>query len=212
MVVGEECEDTVREECTPIEEQICNTEETMECIERSEEECTECKDILEKVSVPCEVEEEVCEEINKPVCLMSKMNCTEMEGEVDNVAIDMEDQSVVVFTEGEDGETKMMFSGFIGDVLDEEERESRQYDDYYDEDDDEILINEYDATDDIPTMTVTRDDFNNVLDIDINGKDVSDNGCVIVKYINCLKEFWTMFKISFCIAEIVKTDWCQNVT
>ena len=182
MVVGEECEDTVREECTPIEEQICNTEETMECIERSEEECTKCEDILENVSVPCEVEEEVCEEINKPVCLMSKMNCSEMEGEVDNVAINVEDKSVVVFTEDEDGETKMMFTGFISGMVDDEERDSKQYDYDYGDDDDEIVINEYDATDDIPTMTVTRDDFNNVLDIDINGKDVTDGGCVIVKY------------------------------
>ena len=34
---------------------------------------------------------------------------------------------------------------------------------------------------DVPTMRVTRDELNNVLDVKLDGQDPAQDGCVIVK-------------------------------
>ena len=56
--------------------QICDTTESMKCTEKSEDDCQDCREVLEDIDVPCDVEEEVCEETTKPVCSMNrkKMN------------------------------------------------------------------------------------------------------------------------------------------
>ena len=103
----------------------------------------------------CEKEEEVCEEIMKPVCTKNSLNCTGR-GEED---------SVITFTDDEAGSRMVELTGFIGDLIrSDSDREGRQ------------------SEEDIPTMTVTRDDLNNVLDVQLDGKDPSQDGCVVVKY------------------------------
>ena len=154
-VVSEICEERVREECSPVTEKVCETKQKMECVERKEEECTECREVMEEVEVNCEKEEEVCEEIMKPVCTKNSLNCTGRGAE----------DSVITFTDDEAGSRMVELTGFIGDLIrSDSDREGRQ------------------SEDDIPTMTVTRDDLNNVLDVQLDGKDPAQDGCVVVKY------------------------------
>ena len=153
-VVTEVCEERVREECSPVTEKVCETQEKMECVQRKEEECMECREVMEEEEVTCEKEEEVCEEMMKPVCSKNSLNCTGRGAE----------DSVITFSDDEAGSRKVELTGFIGDLI-RDDRGGRQLDD----------------EDDIPTMTVTRDDLNNVLDVKLDGKDPTQDGCVVVK-------------------------------
>ena len=152
-VVTEVCEARVREECSPVTEKVCETQEKMECVERKEEECTECREVMEEVEVACEKEEELCEEKMKPVCTKNSLNCTGRGSE----------DSVITFTDDEAGSRMVELTGFIGELI-RTDREGRQNEE------------------DVPTMTVTRDDLNNVLDVQLDGMDPAQDGCVVVKY------------------------------
>ena len=153
-MVTQVCEERVREECSPVTEEVCETQEKMECVQRKEEECMECREVVEEVELTCEKEEEVCEEMMKPVCTKNSLNCSGRGAE----------DSVITFSDDEAGSRKVELTGFIGDLI-RDDRGGRQLDD----------------EDDIPTMTVTRDDLNNVLDVKLDGKDPTQDGCVVVK-------------------------------
>ena len=155
VIEGEECSEETREECVPMTEEVCEPEETMECTEKVNDDCVEevCEEVLVEVDTPCEEEEEICQENTKPVCAKSRMNCA-----------DEDDESKIVFSEDEEGLKKMTFSGMISNIIN---RSPKQ-------------IN-LDNEESLPTVTIVKDDFDNILDIEVDGADSISKGCVMIK-------------------------------
>ena len=164
-VVGENCSETVREECVPVTEEVCTTRQLTECLENTEEDCEkDCEEVLEEVEVPCQREQQVCQEMMKPVCAVNRINCTaeqmeemeEMEGKEG-----MEGNTEIIFSINELGRKKMTFSRLIN--------ETRLEEDF-----------EVDAPTE-PTMVITRDIINNILDIEMDGLAGRASGCIVVR-------------------------------
>ena len=155
--VGEKCSEEVREECVPVTEEVCTTLQVTECLENTEEDCTTCREVLEEVEVPCEREEEVCQEMMKPVCMVNRINCTqeveEMEESLGNTEI--------IFSTNSLGRKKMTFSSLINETRLEEDLE-------------------VDASPE-PTMVITRDIINNIIDIEMDGLEGRAAGCIVVR-------------------------------
>ena len=152
---GEECQEEVREECVPITEEVCTSLQVMECQERTEDDCTKCGEVMEEVEVPCEREQEVCQEISKPVCTVNRINCTETAGESD-------EETAIVFTTNLEGRQSMTFSRLI---------ENLQLEEDFEIDVDPPVE---------PTLVITRDIVNNIVDVEMEGLG-GRSGCLVVK-------------------------------
>ena len=155
--VGEKCSEEVREECVPVTEEVCTTRQVTECLENTEEDCTSCQEVLEEVEEPCEREEEVCQETMKPVCSVNRINCTQEMEEMEEVQGNTE----IIFSTNNLGRKKMTFSRLIN--------ETRLEEDF-----------EVDAPPE-PTMVITRDIINNILDIEMKGLEGRAAGCIVVR-------------------------------
>ena len=158
--VGEKCSEEVREECVPVTEEVCTTRQVTECLENTEEDCSVCEEVLEEVEVPCEREQEVCQEMMKPVCAVNMINCTQEVEEMEEM-LESQGNTEIIFSTTNLGRKKMTFSRLIN--------ETRLEEDF-----------EVDAPPE-PTMVITRDIINNILDIEMDGLDGRDAGCIVVR-------------------------------
>ena len=157
-VVGENCSETVREECVPVTEEVCTTRQLTECLENTEEDCEkDCEEVLEEVEVPCQREQQVCQEMMKPVCMVNRINCTQEVEEMEEVQGNTE----IIFSTNNLGRKKMTFSRLINETRLEENFE-------------------VDAQPETP-MVITRDIINNILDIEMKGLEGRAAGCIVVR-------------------------------
>ena len=157
----ETCSEAVREECVPVTEEVCTTRQLTECLEKTEEDCSTCEEVLEEVEVPCEREEQVCQEMMKPVCAVNRINCTEQQMEEMEEMEGMEGNTEIIFSTNNFGRKKMTFSSLLN--------ETRLEEDF-----------EVDAPVD-PTMVITRDIINNIINIEMDGLEGRAAGCIVVR-------------------------------